>query len=133
MFRAQWLCLCSLLASFVVTPDRRSEGPEHEGVNHPWQLDNRNKRSIALNLTSPASRPALESLVRWADVLVTNFPPHTRKKLGLERDALSSLNPRLIYADVIGFGEEGPEAHRPSSSCPHSPGKPCCRQCGGTI
>ncbi|MGW1886790.1 CaiB/BaiF CoA transferase family protein [Streptomyces sp. NPDC001970] len=87
--------------------------PQVEGVNYPWQLDNRNKRSIALNLKSPGARPVLESLVRWADVLVTNFPPRTREKLGLEYDALASLNPRLIYADVTGFGEEGPDAHLP--------------------
>jgi crotonobetainyl-CoA:carnitine CoA-transferase CaiB-like acyl-CoA transferase len=87
--------------------------PQVEGVNYPWQLDNRNKRSIALNLKSPGARPVLESLVRWADVLVTNFPPHTREKLGLDYDALAPLNPRLIYADVTGFGEEGPDAHLP--------------------
>ncbi|MET7974719.1 CoA transferase [Streptomyces mirabilis] len=87
--------------------------PQVEGVNYPWQLDNRNKRSIALNLKSPSARPVLESLVRWADVLVTNFPPRTREKLGLEYDALAPLNPRLIYADVTGFGEEGPDAHLP--------------------
>ncbi|SFF73090.1 CaiB/BaiF CoA transferase family protein [Streptomyces mirabilis] len=87
--------------------------PQVEGVNYPWQLDNRNKRSIALNLKSPSARPVLESLVRWADVLVTNFPPRTREKLGLEYDALAPLNPRLIYADVTGFGEVGPDAHLP--------------------
>ncbi|MEV7815494.1 CoA transferase [Streptomyces flaveolus] len=87
--------------------------PHVEGVNYPWQLDNRNKRSIALNLKSPGARPVLESLVRWADVLVTNFPPRTREKLGLEYNALAPLNPRLIYADVTGFGEEGPDAHLP--------------------
>jgi formyl-CoA transferase len=87
--------------------------PQVEGVNYPWQLDNRNKRSIELNLKSPDARSVLERLVRWADVLVTNFPPHTRAKLGLEYDALAPLNPRLIYADVTGFGERGPEAHLP--------------------
>ncbi|MFF1632158.1 CoA transferase, partial [Streptomyces sp. NPDC058272] len=87
--------------------------PHVEGVNYPWQLDNRNKRSIALNLKSPGARPVLESLVRWADVLVTNFPPQTREKLGLDYDALAPLNPRLIYADVTGFGEEGPDAYLP--------------------
>ncbi|MFF3464616.1 CaiB/BaiF CoA transferase family protein [Streptomyces sp. NPDC001984] len=87
--------------------------PRVEGVNYPWQLDNRNKRSIALDLKSPGARPVLERLVRWADVLVTNFPPRTRAKLGLEYDVLASLNPRLIYADVTGFGEEGPDAHLP--------------------
>jgi formyl-CoA transferase len=87
--------------------------PHVEGVNYPWQLDNRNKRGIALNLKSPGARPVLERLVRWADVLITNFPPRTRAKLGLEYDSLAPLNPRLIYADVTGFGEEGPDAHLP--------------------
>ncbi|SNT30983.1 formyl-CoA transferase [Streptosporangium subroseum] len=87
--------------------------PHVEGINYPWQLDNRNKRSIALNLKSPGARPVLERLVRWADVLVTNFPPRARAKLGLEYDSLASLNPRLIYADVTGFGEAGPDAHLP--------------------
>ncbi|MEV6750442.1 CaiB/BaiF CoA transferase family protein [Streptomyces sp. NPDC058322] len=87
--------------------------PSVDGVNYPWQLDNRNKRSIALNLKSPGARPVLERLVKWADVLVTNFPPHTRAKLGVNYDDLAPLNPRLIYADVTGFGEEGPDAHLP--------------------
>jgi formyl-CoA transferase len=87
--------------------------PELEGVDYPWQLDNRNKRSIELDLKSPGARPVLERLVRWADVLVTNFPPPMRAKLGLEYDDLAPLNPRLIYADVTGFGEVGPDAHLP--------------------
>ncbi|HTZ29961.1 MAG TPA: CoA transferase [Streptosporangiaceae bacterium] len=87
--------------------------PQVEGVNYPWQLDNRNKRSIELNLKSPGARPVVERLVRWADVLITNFPPPARAKLGLEYTDLAALNPRLIYADVTGFGETGPDAHLP--------------------
>ncbi|GAA2250828.1 CoA transferase [Kitasatospora cystarginea] len=87
--------------------------PQVEGVNYAWQLDNRNKRSITLNLKSPGARPVLERLVNWADVLVTNFPPRTRAKLGLEYEDLAVWNPRLIYADVTGFGEVGPDAHLP--------------------
>ncbi|MGY4981945.1 CaiB/BaiF CoA transferase family protein [Streptomyces sp. 900105755] len=87
--------------------------PRVEGVNYPWQLDNRNKRSIALNLKAPDARAVVERLVAWADVLVTNFPPHTRAKLGLDYDDLAPLNARLVYADVTGFGEEGPDAHLP--------------------
>ncbi|MFG2881858.1 CaiB/BaiF CoA transferase family protein [Streptomyces sp. NPDC048297] len=87
--------------------------PRVDGVNYPWQLDNRNKRSIALDLKSPGSRAVVERLVKWADVLVTNFPPGARSKLGLDYDDLAPLNPRLVYADVTGFGEEGPDAHLP--------------------
>ncbi|MCW2677802.1 MAG: L-carnitine dehydratase/bile acid-inducible protein [Modestobacter sp.] len=87
--------------------------PQVDGANYTWQLDNRNKRSIELNLKSPGARGVLERLVRWADVLVTNFPPPTRAKLGLEYDDLAPLNPRLIYADITGFGETGPDAGQP--------------------
>ncbi|MFJ3306377.1 CaiB/BaiF CoA transferase family protein [Streptomyces sp. NPDC086549] len=92
---------------------RMPPNPRVEGVNYPWQLDNRNKRSIALNLKSPGARPVVERLATWADVLVINFPPRVRAKLGLEYDDLAPLNARLVYADVTGFGEEGPEANLP--------------------
>lgn len=92
---------------------RMPPNPRVEGINYPWQLDNRNKRSIALNLKSPGARDVVERLVTWADVLVTNFPPRTRAKLGLDYEDLAPLNARLIYADVTGFGEEGPDAHLP--------------------
>jgi crotonobetainyl-CoA:carnitine CoA-transferase CaiB-like acyl-CoA transferase len=87
--------------------------PEVEGINYTWQLDNRNKRSIELNLKSPGARAVIERLVQWADVLVTNFPPPTRAKLGLDYDDLAPLNPQLIYADITGFGETGPDSDKP--------------------
>src|SRR6201991_3200437 len=87
--------------------------PEVDGVNYTWQLDNRNKRSIELNLKSPNARTVLERLVKWADVLVTNFPPPARARLGLDYEELAPLNPRLIYADITGFGETGPDADKP--------------------
>jgi formyl-CoA transferase len=52
-------------------------------------------------------------LVKWADVLVTNFPPRVRQRLKLNYEDVSPLNPRLIYADIIGYGELGPEADKP--------------------
>ncbi len=79
-----------------------------DGVNFLWQLENRNKRSLALKLKSPGAASVLERLVKWADVLVTNFPAHTRAKLGVDYGRLARLNPRLIYADITGFGEVGP-------------------------
>jgi crotonobetainyl-CoA:carnitine CoA-transferase CaiB-like acyl-CoA transferase len=87
--------------------------PQVDGINYTWQLENRNKRSIELNLKSPHARAVLERLVQWADVLVTNFPPPTRARLGLDYENLASLNPRLIYADITGFGETGPDADKP--------------------
>ena len=75
---------------------------------YPWHLANRNKRGMALDLKSPSAQQVLERLVKWADVLIVNTPHPARKKLKLEYDDVAQWNPRLIYADVTGFGEKGP-------------------------
>jgi len=81
--------------------------------NYAWQLTNRNKRGIALDLKESSAREVLHRLVRWADVLVTNFPPNVKRKLGLDYETLAPLNPRLVYADITGYGAHGPEADKP--------------------
>src|SRR6516165_1004883 len=80
---------------------------------YQWHLANRNKRGIVLNLKSPSAPQVLEKLVKWADVLVVNTPHPARKKLKLEYDDVAQSNPRLIYADLTGFGEKGPDASLP--------------------
>src|SRR3954464_2704941 len=80
---------------------------------YPWHLANRNKRGITLDLKSPSASQVLEKLVRWADVLIVNTPHPARKKLRLEYDDVVQWNPRLIYADITGFGENGPDANLP--------------------
>jgi crotonobetainyl-CoA:carnitine CoA-transferase CaiB-like acyl-CoA transferase len=81
--------------------------------NYTWQLTNRNKRSLAIDLKNPEAREVLARLVKWADVLVTNFPPRVRKGLKVSYEDVSPLNPGLIYADITGYGELGPEADKP--------------------
>ncbi|MBK5416058.1 CaiB/BaiF CoA transferase family protein [Pseudomonas sp. TH31] len=81
--------------------------------NYTWQLTNRNKRSIALDLKAPEAKDVLTRLVQWADVVVINFPPKVRERLGLTYEAVAPLNPRLIYADITGYGANGPEADKP--------------------
>lgn len=81
--------------------------------NYTWQLTNRNKRGMALNLKSAASAEVLTRLVKWADVLVTNYPRKARQSLKLTYADVAPLNPRLIYADVTGYGTRGPEADLP--------------------
>src|SRR2546426_3066205 len=81
--------------------------------NYPWHLNNRNKRGLALDLKSPAAGEILERLVKWADVLIVNTPHPARKKLKLEYDDVAQWNPRLIYADLTGYGEKGPDADVP--------------------
>src|SRR5437868_10050498 len=80
---------------------------------YPFHLANRNKRGLSLDLKSPAAQQVLERLVKWADVLIVNTPHPARKRLKLEYDDLVDWNPRLIYADVTGFGEKGPDAELP--------------------
>jgi formyl-CoA transferase len=80
---------------------------------YQWHLSNRNKRSITLDLKSPSSREILLELVVWADVFIVNTPHEARKKLGLEYEDIKAWNPRLIYADLTGFGENGPDAGLP--------------------
>ena len=81
--------------------------------NYPWHLNNRNKRGLALNLKSPEAGEILERLVKWADVLIVNTPHPARKKLKLEYEDVAQWNPRLIYADLTGYGDKGPDADLP--------------------
>ncbi|HEY6804922.1 MAG TPA: CoA transferase [Pyrinomonadaceae bacterium] len=80
---------------------------------YQWHLANRNKRSLTLDLKSPGAAPILEKLVKWADVLIVNTPHPARKKLKLEYEDVAQWNPRVIYADVTGFGDKGPDANLP--------------------
>jgi crotonobetainyl-CoA:carnitine CoA-transferase CaiB-like acyl-CoA transferase len=92
---------------FKVPPQPRAND------NYLWHLDNRNKRGLALDLKSPNAGEVLEQLVKWADVLIVNTPHPARKRLGLEYQDVAQWNPRLIYADVSGFGDNGPDANLP--------------------
>jgi formyl-CoA transferase len=81
--------------------------------NYPWHLNNRNKRGLALDLKLADARRILERLVRWADVLIVNTPHPARKKLKLTYEDVAQWNSRLIYADVTGYGDKGPDADLP--------------------
>ena len=83
------------------------------GENYGWHLSNRNKRGMAVDLKSPRAKEILERLIKWADVLVVNFPHPVRKRLMLTYEDLAPWNSRLIYADVTGYGDEGPDADLP--------------------
>ncbi|MDX1376518.1 MAG: CoA transferase [Burkholderiales bacterium] len=82
-------------------------------VNYPWEMDSRNKRSIALDLHHPEGRAAMERLIARADVLVTNFPLRLRERMRLRWEDLREAHPRLVYASLTGFGEAGPERDQP--------------------
>lgn len=78
-----------------------------------YQNLHRNKRSLSLDLRTPEGRELLYRLVRKADVVVENFRPAVKRKLGIDYETLSALNPRLVYASISGFGQDGPYADRP--------------------
>src|ERR1700688_3805990 len=80
---------------------------------YPCALAKSNKRGVAVHLKSPSAPQVLERLVKWTDVLIVNTPPPARKRLNLEYDDVVRWNPRLIYADLTGFGEKGPDANLP--------------------
>ena len=81
-------------------------------IAYSWRMDNRNKRSLALDLAALEGMAVFHRLLRDAGVLILNTPLKSRKKLGLAYDDLKALNPRLIYASFSAYGEEGPEAER---------------------
>jgi crotonobetainyl-CoA:carnitine CoA-transferase CaiB-like acyl-CoA transferase len=73
----------------------------------------RNKRSITLNLKSPEGVAAFKKMVKKADVVVENFRPDVKGRLGIDYKTLRKINPRLVYASISGFGQTGPYADRP--------------------
>ncbi|MFF8028693.1 CaiB/BaiF CoA transferase family protein [Streptomyces sp. NPDC007896] len=82
-------------------------------ANYSWHLANRNKRGMVIDLKSPAATKILKRLVEWADVVITNFPHGTREKLHLGYDEVAGWNPRVVYADITGFGDAGSDAGQP--------------------
>lgn len=81
-------------------------------VNPPFELDNRNKRSIGLNLSLPEGRELAAELVDSADVFVSNARPSALARAGLDHATVSARNPRLVYAHVSGYGLTGEERDR---------------------
>jgi crotonobetainyl-CoA:carnitine CoA-transferase CaiB-like acyl-CoA transferase len=82
------------------------EGPDFQNLH-------RNKRSMTLNLKTPEGLAAFKRMVKKADVVVENFRPDVKKRLGIDYKSLAKINPRLVYASISGFGQDGPYANRP--------------------
>ena len=94
--------------------DTRGLGPPFlHGMSAYFACCNRNKRSVAMDLRSPAARPLLEALVRRADVLVENYRTGGAQALGVGYEAMAAINPRLVYCSISGYGRDGPQAARP--------------------
>ncbi|MBX3314120.1 MAG: CoA transferase [Actinobacteria bacterium] len=83
-----------------------------DAVNFMMEQPNRGKRSVGIDLSTPAGREVLFDLVRTADVFLTNYLPHVRAKLGIDVEDLRAVNPSLVIARGSGTGPKGPEAHK---------------------
>ncbi len=93
-------------------PQESQDEPEAR-VSTYFLSINRNKRSVTLNLKEESDQERLRELIAEADVLAENFRPGTLEKFGLSEETLRELNPRLVVLSITGFGEGGPDGHRP--------------------
>jgi crotonobetainyl-CoA:carnitine CoA-transferase CaiB-like acyl-CoA transferase len=82
-------------------------------VNVSFLSLNRNKRSLAIDLKSPDGKALLLDLVKQSDVFLQNYRPGVAKRLGVDYESLSAINPRLVYVSISGYGEDGPYLNRP--------------------
>ena len=78
-----------------------------------FETENRNKRSLALDLKNPAAKEIVHRLVRKADVVVEGFRPGVAKRLSIDFESLKSANPKLVYCSISGYGQTGPWRERP--------------------
>jgi crotonobetainyl-CoA:carnitine CoA-transferase CaiB-like acyl-CoA transferase len=93
-----------------VDPNEAMGGPRH---GPDMQNLHRNKRSMTLNLKLPQAREVLGRLVKSADVVVENYRPDVKFRLGIDYDSLAKINSRVILASISGFGQDGPYRDRP--------------------
>lgn len=82
------------------------------GLNPPFEMDNRSKRSVVLDLGTDEGRGTAFELLAAADVFLTNVRPGALRRLGLDFESVSAANPRLVYGLITGYGEDGPDADR---------------------
>src|ERR687889_155661 len=99
----------------IEMPEAMDEG---DGVGGPredsdFQNVHRNKRGMTLNLKSPEGVAILKRLVARADVLVENYRPDVKQRLGIDYETMSAVNPRLVYGSISGYGQDGPYSLRP--------------------
>ncbi len=94
--------------------DTRTWGPPFSGGESAYYLCcNRNKKSVVIDLKSPAGLDLVRELTRVSDVLVENFTPGLTKRMGIDYESLRKINPRLVYASITAYGQDGPYRDRP--------------------
>ncbi len=81
-------------------------------INYIWEFDNRNKRSVAIDLKNEQGKKIIYRMIEESDVFLSNIPGESLTRIGLDYETLSKINPKLIYAHGSGYGEKGPEHWR---------------------
>jgi formyl-CoA transferase len=97
----------------IEAPPSPGEGLGGPRLGPDFQNLHRNKRSLTLDLKSPDGLEIFRKLVRDADIVVENYRPDVKERLGIDYQALKAINPRLVYASISGFGQSGPYRDRP--------------------
>jgi formyl-CoA transferase len=99
----------------IEMPPALDEGDPMGGPRQGSDFQNlhRNKRGMTLNLKSPDGVALLKKLAESADVIVENFRPDVKTRLGIDYESMAKVNPRIVYASISGFGQDGPYAKRP--------------------
>lgn len=111
---------CRFLADFgadvikIEAPEGVDPNAGMSGARHGYDMLNlhRNKRALTLNLKKPEGLAVFLRMVEQADVVVENFRPDVKDRLGIDYDSLAAVNPRIILASISGFGQDGPYARR---------------------
>src|SRR5499426_3205618 len=98
----------------IETPEKDRDASDEWVRRTIHTFVNRNKRSMTLNMKSPEGQKVFKKLAATADVLVEGFRPGVMKRLGADYDTLRTLNPRLVYCSLSGFGQDGPYHDRPA-------------------
>ena len=94
-------------------PLRKFGSPSKRGDGYAWLSEQRNKKSVTLDLRQPEGAALFKRLVAEADILCENFRPGTMEKWGLGPDALKAVNPGLVMVRISGYGQQGPYKDRP--------------------
>ena len=99
----------------IEAPEHADSAPVFGGGRHGSDFQNlqRNKRAVTLNLKAPRGLTLFKRLVAGADVVVENYRPEVKRRLGVDYESLRAVNRRVVYASISGFGEDGPYAGRP--------------------
>ena len=105
--------LADMGASVIKVEARQLEEGDSTAIGFDFLNLHRNKRSMTLDLKHPRGVEVLKRMVVKADVVIENFRPDVKHRLGIDYESLSKINPRLVYGSISGFGQTGPYAERP--------------------